>query len=217
MIALVIGSTGSTGTELVQQLLKDTAFIEVRSFAQRDLEFSNPKLKQHKVDFEHPNDWKNLVQGDVAFSCLGSTLKDAGSKKVQWKIDYDYQYNFAKIASENGIRHFVLVSAFNANSKSFFFYSKMKGQLEEAIKQLPFKALTYFKPGLLERKNTNRMGEIIGLKIIKSFNSLGLLKKQKPLTTENLAKAMIAMAKREPLGFTEVLLEKIEPTSKETR
>ena len=87
MIALIIGATGATGKDLVTQLLKDADFKEVHVFVRKALKLEDPKLKVHVVDFEHPEDWKNLVKGDVAFSCLGTTLKAAGSKGAKEKGD----------------------------------------------------------------------------------------------------------------------------------
>ena len=80
MKALVIGATGATGRDLVNQLLTDKDYDEVNVFVRRPLTVESPKLKTHIVDFEKPEEWKDLVDGDVAFSCLGTTLKDAGSK-----------------------------------------------------------------------------------------------------------------------------------------
>ena len=93
MKALIIGATGATGKDLVNKLLHDNDFEEVHAFVRRPLEIESDKLKSHVVDFENPDSWKDLVKGDVAFSCLGTTLKDAGSKDAQRKVDFDYQYN----------------------------------------------------------------------------------------------------------------------------
>ncbi len=90
---------------------------------------------------------------------------------------------------------YILVSAYGANPKSKIFYSKMKGELEEAVKQLHFNKITIFKPGMLERKNSERTGEVLGSRIIKFANKLGLLESQKPLPTDILAKAMINSSK----------------------
>ena len=79
MKALVIGATGATGKDLVNKLLQDKDYEEVDIFVRKPLDIENPKLKTHLVDFENPDSWKNLVNGDVAFSCLGTTLKAAGS------------------------------------------------------------------------------------------------------------------------------------------
>lgn len=196
MKALVIGATGATGKDLVKQLCQDSDFDEIDIFVRRRSDFHNEKVKAHLVDFDHPEEWKHLVKGDVAFSCLGTTLKSAGSKENQKVIDYDYQFNFAKAAKENKVEDYILVSAYGASPDSKIFYSRIKGELEEAVKNLKFEKTTIFKPGMLERKNTDRNGEVFGLKIIKFLNKFGLFKSQKPLPTEVLAKAMIVASKR---------------------
>jgi uncharacterized protein YbjT (DUF2867 family) len=209
MKALVIGATGATGKDLVDQLSQDPEFDQIDIFVRRRSDFHNEKIKAHIVDFDRPEEWKHLVIGDVAFACLGTTLKTAGSKDNQWKIDYDYQYNFAKAAKENEVGDFVLVSAYGANPSSNIFYSRMKGELEEAIKNLKFEKLTIFKPGMLERKNSDRNGEVFGLKALKFINKLGLFTSQQPLPTEILAKAMINASKIKSNSFSEISLHSI--------
>ena len=90
LTGLVIGATGATGTELVAQLIEDNHFNSVVVFSRRSLSISHPKLTCHIVDFENPQSWAHLVQGDVLFSALATTLKQAGSQKEQYKIDYTY-------------------------------------------------------------------------------------------------------------------------------
>lgn len=209
MIALIIGATGATGKDLVHQLLQDTKFKEIHVFVRKALNINDPKLKVHVVDFEKPADWNNLVQGDVAFSCLGTTLKAAGSKEAQKKVDVDYQYNFAKSARENGVENFILVSAYGADRDSAIFYSKIKGELEQKIKDLHFNKVTIFQPGMLERKSSDRFSEVAGAKVIKFINKLGLLKSQKPLPTEVLAQAMINASKIKSDGYSKIKLGNI--------
>lgn len=209
MKALVIGATGATGKDLVNQLCQDSDFDEIDIFVRRRSDFHHEKVKAHLVDFDHPEEWKHLVKGDVAFSCLGTTLKSAGSKENQKVIDYDYQFNFAKAAKENNVQDYILVSAYGASPDSKIFYSRIKGELEEAVKNLKFEKTTIFKPGMLERKNTDRNGEVFGLKIIKFLNKLGIFKSQKPLPTSVLAKAMIVASKIKSNSFSEIKLHSI--------
>lgn len=191
MKALLVGATGATGEELLQLLLKDNDYQEVAVFVRREIALKQDKLKVHIIDFDKPESWKSLVKGDVLFSCLGTTLKTAGSKEAQWEIDYGYQYEFAKIAQENNVGNYVLISSSNASADSFFFYSKMKGKLEDAVKALNFSKLIIFRPPILEREGSERKMEVLGVKVIRFFNTLGILKSQKPMHTEVLAKAMI--------------------------
>lgn len=216
MKALVIGATGATGKDLVKQLLNDKEFEEIDIFVRKPVDIQNDKLNVHVVDFEKPEEWKDKVKGDIAFSCLGTTLKDAGSKEAQRKVDFDYQYEFAKAAKENDVEDYVLVSAYGANPKSKIFYSKMKGELEEAVKQLHFNKITIFKPGMLERKDSERTGEVLGSRIIKFANKLGLLESQKPLPTDVLAKAMINSSKIKSNGYSSIKLGNIFCFAKKT-
>ena len=209
MKALVIGATGATGRDLVNQLLTDKDYDEVNVFVRRPLTVESPKLKTHIVDFEKPEEWKDLVNGDVAFSCLGTTLKAAGSKEAQRKVDYDYQYNFAKAAKENEVEDYILVSSYGANPKSKIFYSRMKGELEQSIKALHFNKLMIFQPGMLDRKDSERTGEVLGGKIIKFANKFGVLTQQKPLPTAVLAKAMINSSKIKSYGYSKIKLGSI--------
>ncbi|GAB3424784.1 NAD(P)H-binding protein [Niabella aquatica] len=209
MIALVIGATGATGKDLVHQLLENKSFEEVHIFVRKHFEQLHQKLKIHVIDFERPQDWEHLVKGTVAFSCMGTTLKAAGSKAAQRKVDYDYQYNFAKAASENKVDDYVLISAYGADAGSAIFYNKLKGELENAVKKLRFKRIVILRPGLLERKNTRRFGEALSGKILKMVTSLGLFKRFKPLPTSVLAKAMINALHLQPDGITAIRLNEI--------
>lgn len=209
MKALVIGATGATGKDLVNKLIQDKDFEEIHVFVRRETPSESKKVITHVVDFEKPEEWKNLVNGDVAFSCLGTTLKNAGSKEAQRKVDFDYQYQFAKSARENNVEDYVLVSSYGANPNSKIFYSKMKGELEEEVKNLHFNKITIFQPGMLERKNTDRTGEVLGARIIKIANKLGCLESQKPLPTDILAQAMINSSKIKSYGYSKIKLGSI--------
>ena len=190
--ALVIGATGATGQEIVSQLLEDDDFDSVSIFVRKDPNISHSKLKTNVIDFSKPEEYKELIKGDVLFSCLGTTLRTAGSKEKQYLVDYTYQYEFAKIASDNGVPIYSLVSSTGANENSPIFYPKIKGKLEEVIKKLSFKTIQIFQPPtLIRQKNLMRTGEKIGIKIFGLLNSFGILKSQKPLPVSTLAKVMV--------------------------
>ncbi|MDG1689497.1 MAG: NAD(P)H-binding protein [Flavobacteriales bacterium] len=194
--ALVIGATGATGRELVNKLLLDDDFSQVSIFVRTAPNINHEKLKIHVIDFNEIENYKNLVKGDILFSALGTTKKDAGGKDQQYEIDYTYQYEFAKIAADNGVVNYSLVSSVGANAKSSFFYPKIKGALEEAVKKLNFKKIDIFQPPMLIRQpDLMREGEKSGIKILKRLNKIGILKSQKPLAVEALAEKMLKIAK----------------------
>lgn len=190
MQAIVIGATGATGKHLVDELLKEPAYSKVIIFVRKNTEKHHPKLEEHVIDFSKIDDYKDLIKGDVLFSCLGTTLKIAGSKDNQWKVDYEIPLAFATIARENGVNACVLLSAAGASAKSNIFYNRMKGELEDAIESLKFDQYIIFRPGILERENSDRTVEIIGVKLIKFLNKAGILKKQQPLPTSVLAEKL---------------------------
>src|SRR5690554_403123 len=192
MKAIIIGGTGATGKELVAQLMEDQRFEAVTVLVRRPYFEAHPKLTEIIVDFEKLNDYQHEITGDVAFSTLGTTLKDAGSKDAQWRVDHDYQLEFAKIAKANGVESFVLLSAFGADVNSSFFYNKMKGTLEENMQKLNFPQLAVLHPGGIDRPDSTRTGEKVMMKALKAFNAIGIFKAYAPISTQRLAKAMIA-------------------------
>lgn len=191
MKAIVIGGSGATGKFLVDKFLTNEQFTEITVLLRRKTFNDHPKLNQVIVDFEKLNEWKGLINGDVAFSCMGTTLKAAGSKDAQWKVDYGYQYEFAKIARENSIPVFVLLSSQNADVHSKIFYSRMKGQLERDVKVLDFDRLIILQPGILLRPDSDRTMETGAINIILAFNKIGLLRKYSPTHVNTVAGAMI--------------------------
>jgi len=190
--ALVIGATGLVGNELVHQLLADDRFGAVLVFVRRSMGISHSKLQEFIINFDEPQSWNHLVKGDVLFSALGTTLKKAGSKEAQYKIDHDYQYNFAQASAQNQVPVYVLVSSAMASVSSRIFYTRMKGELERDIQSLPFQAIHIMQPGMLQgNRKENRPGEKIGLYVIRLLNKMGIALKQKPIPAGLVAKAMI--------------------------
>ena len=195
MKALVIGATGATGKDLVNLLLEDASFERVDVFVRREVEASSPRLKVHVVDFDHIGDWAHLLTGDVLFSCLGTTIRAAKSREAQWKVDFTYQLESAREARRNGVPRYVLVSSIGANPKSGVFYTKMKGRLDEEVVKLGFSGCFILRPPSLVRKDSDRFGEKVSVAVLKGLNRIGLLRSLRPMDTEELAAAMVALAK----------------------
>jgi len=191
LTANVIGATGLVGKQLVQQLLENQSFEIVRIFVRRDSGIQHPKLDQQIIDFKDETTWAKKLTGDVLFSALGTTLKQAGSKEKEYKVDFTFNLNFATKAKENGIENYVLISSIGANAKSRIFYTRMKGELDEAVKKLNFKNLAILRPSSLtgERKE-KRPAEIISIPVL-NFLTRFMLKKYRPIKDETVAQAMI--------------------------
>ena len=194
--ALVIGATGATGRELVKLLLNDNEVEKVTIFVRNAPVVEHKKLTIHTIDFNEVQNHKDLIKGDVLFSALGTTKKEAGGKKEQYLVDYTFQYEFAKLAAENGVENYSIVSSTGANANSSFFYLKIKGALEKAVKKLQFKKIDIFQPPMLIRQpDLMRSGEKSGIKGLNFFNKMGILKSHRPLEVNKLADKMVKTAK----------------------
>ena len=191
MKAIVIGATGAVGKELVRALLDDARYTEVAVFVRRDPGITHPKLTAHVINFEQPDTWRALVTGDVLFSALGTSLKQAGSKEAQRRIDYDYQYMFAEAAHANGVPHLVLLSSLGADSRSSIFYLRLKGELDDAVQRLGFDTVHIVRPPSLIRPEAKRLGETAVVKILQGLNAVGIAKNLAPMSVDTVARCMM--------------------------
>lgn len=191
MKAIVIGATGAVGKELVRALLDDARYTEVAVFVRRDPGVTHPKLTAHIINFEQPDTWRALVTGDVLFSALGTSLKQAGSKEAQRRIDYDYQYMFAEAAHANGVPHLVLLSSLGADSRSSIFYLRLKGELDDAVQRLGFDTVHIVRPPSLIRPEAKRLGETAVVKILQGLNAVGIAKNLAPMSVDTVARCMM--------------------------
>lgn len=190
MKAIVIGATGAVGKDLVEELLSRREYEKIITFTRRPLDIKSEKIESYIIDFDRPSDWAHLVKGDVLFSALGTSLKQAGSKEAQYRIDHDYQLSFAKAARENGVPHVVLVSSLGANRSSSIFYLKLKGLIERDVESLQFPQLSILRPPSLIRKHAKRPAETVSVKLFQLANALGLFKTMAPVPTEAVARKM---------------------------
>ena len=194
--AIVIGATGLVGSFITLNLLDDNRYEKVKVFVRNSLEIKHRKFEEYLVDFDKLDLWKVNLIGDELYSALGTTLKKAGSKEAQYKVDFNYQYEIAKFASQNGVKKYLLVSSMGANYKSGNFYLRMKGKLDESVEQLDFNQVMIFRPSILAGKRSEqRILESFGIKIAGTITKIiPALKKYHPIKAEQVAKAMIMLA-----------------------
>jgi oxidoreductase len=182
--AIVVGGTGAIGKELIKELSENENFAKVTTLVRRKPETEqNDKVESVVVDFENLDEYKDAFKDkDVAFCCLGTTRKDAGSDAAFKKVDYTYVTNFAQLAKDNGVNDFHLVSSVGASKNSWFLYPRTKGESEDYITKLNFATLTIYRPGLLDRGDSARKVEKFASYFMKTM----------PVNTH--AKAMIIRA-----------------------
>lgn len=156
------------------------------------------RIKEHIIDFENPKAWEGLVKEDVLFSALGTSRKQAGSKDAQWRVDYDYQYEFARAARRNGVRELVLVSSLGADAKSSYFYMSMKGKLEKAMQQLEFPSLVIMQPPALNKKKDKENNGTATCGIASAVQPVWGFRNWNPMKTEVVAAAMECAGEEQP-------------------
>ncbi|MCU0339458.1 MAG: oxidoreductase, partial [Spirosomaceae bacterium] len=157
----------------------------------KELGIQHPKLQSIVADFDRL-DAADIVADDV-FCCLGTTMKKAGSKEAFYKVDFTYPHEIAKKALANGAKRFAIVTAMGADSKSLFYYNRVKGDIEQSLRKLDFKTLLIFRPSLLlGERNESRLGEKIGESLAKAFRFLTPAKYQ-AIEADKVARAMVAI------------------------
>ena len=211
--ALIAGSTGLVGNELLQYLLNGKEYDKVIAIVRRPLEKKHPKLDEKIVDFDKLEEYKESFVVDDVFCCLGTTIKKAKTKEAMWKIDVDYPVAIAKLASSQGAKKFLLVSSMNADPNSPIFYSKMKGKLEEEIIQIPYESTSIFRPSLLlGNRQEYRLGERAAAAIFSKvpFLFAGPFKKYKAIEGKTVASAMYRAAQVNRPGVTIYPSEEIQ-------
>lgn len=190
--ALLLGATGLVGGHLLKQLLENPNYEQVVALVRRPLEVQHPKLRQEILNFDHPDASK--IKGDDLFCALGTTLAKAGSKEAQYRIDCIYPFEIGKIAWQNGVRQYLLVSSVGADTKSSNFYLRTKGELEEKIQELGFEHFVAARPSfLLGERQEFRLGEKVGIVLAQIFAFL-IPRRYRGVEAEKVAQALIAKA-----------------------
>lgn len=201
--ALVIGATGLIGRNLVFEILKTENYTELIVLTRRDLVIKHPKLQQHIIDFDELESFAHLMQVDDVFCCMGSTQSKTPDVNLYRKIDYTYPLQVAVLAKERGARQFHLVSSMGANSNSTIFYSRLKGEIEMAIRELNYESYFIYRPSLLlGSRNESRPLETISQYLMRVLNILfvGPLKKIKAIPGSTVSKAMLKKALQNQKG-----------------
>lgn len=192
--ALIVGASGLIGKHLTKKLLVSNYYEKVRVIVRKPLNIIHSKLEQIVMDFDNLDASKILA--DDVFCCLGTTMKQAGSKDAFYKVDFTYPLNFAKAGLANGAKQFLFVSSMGADEKSMVYYSRVKGEIEKALSDLQYPTLIILRPSMLEGERENpRMGEKIGNVVMNFFAPL-IPDNYKVISGEKVAQAMLELAQR---------------------
>lgn len=196
--AVIIGATGVVGRVILNEILSGEYYDRIYILGRSSISKlpDEERLTKIIIDFENIDFDMDILENADVFASLGTTLKIAGSKENQRKIDLDYTVNFAKLC-EGKIRSFNVVSAMGANSKSKSFYTSLKGELEDKLKEMNIGVLRIFRPSLLiSKREDKRILEEVFFKISPILKVLlkGKLKKYSPIEASLLGKEIVRFA-----------------------
>lgn len=199
-IAAVAGATGLVGSECVRVLLERAAFESVIALVRRPTGITHPRFTQLIIDYRHVE----LPPVTDVFCALGTTIRKAGTQTAFREVDYEYPRRLAEQSVRSGVRRFAMVSSIGANPQSANFYLRVKGELEQAVRELPIESIHIFRPSLLlgdraERRPQERMAMAIAP--LFSFALLGPLQRYHPIRAADLAAAMVATLEEGSPGF----------------
>lgn len=199
-VALLAGSTGLIGKQLLQLLLQDPEYHRVIALSRKPLDVTHSKLENIVTDLNDLEEIRPRLKADNVFCCLGTTMKVARTKEAFYKVDFTYPFQLAQLSHELGARQYLLVSALGADKHSAIYYNKVKGEVEEAIGKIGFSSYHIFRPSLLlGPREENRSAEEAAKVFYRIFGFL-IPEKYKAIDSFKVAKAMVRFAREEQQG-----------------
>lgn len=192
--ALLLGSTGLIGSEVLSCLLINNKYKKVYAITREKIPYTHPRLIQIIGDYETSIKQIENIQVDHFYSCIGSTKKKTPNRAAYYKIDLEYPITVATHLKKNGCTSMAIVSSIGANINSKNFYLKLKGDIEKASIALNFESTIILRPSLLlgarkEKRFFERLAKIMS-PILNTF-LLGNLKNYRSIKGSTVAKAMV--------------------------
>lgn len=202
--AIILGATGAVGSQLLERLLQDPEYSKIKLFARGENTHTAAKIDYHKIDVLELDHYATAFTGDVVFCCIGTTKAKTPDTTQYRKIDFGIPVTAARLSKENGIPVFIVISALGANSKSSTFYTKTKGEMQDAVLELALPKTHILQPSLIVSKRAdNRILEKIATGFMALLNPLlvGSARKYRSITAEKIAITMQWLATHDYATF----------------
>jgi len=195
--ALILGSTGLTGSILLNELLNSGLYSEVEIWVRKSTGITHPNVTEIIVDFE--SDLPVMSNISDVYCCIGTTIKKAGTKEKFRAIDHDLVVRCAKIASDSGVRSFAVMSSIGANKNSSNNYLKVKGEMEFAVSNFKIPSVIIMRPSIIlgDRKEVRMFekGGKVFMRLLKPF-LIGKIRKYRAIHAQTIAKSMILLTQQ---------------------
>ena len=199
--AILLGATGLTGRLLLTRLVADDSYVSIKLFSRRASGNKSPKIKEFIGDTLQLESFKNDFTADEVFCCIGTTSAKTKDRTVYKAIDFGIPFTASKLAKDNNIPTFLVISSMGANTKSNIFYSRTKGEMEQAVLSQNIPNTYILRPSLIMgERDQRRIGERVGAVLLKltSVFLVGRLKKYRAIEADCIASAMIHLATSKP-------------------
>ncbi|MGW8315980.1 MAG: NAD(P)H-binding protein [Bacteroidales bacterium] len=201
--AAIIGATGLIGGQLVALLQDDPMYDKIHLVVRRPVHLDHPKFRVKEIDFEDHGAFKAAIEGiDVVYCAVGTTTRKVkGDRQAYRKVDVDIPLNAARFCEEGGGQQFLVVSSIGANSKSNTFYLRLKGEVEEQLKEMAIPSVSVFRPSLLlGRREEHRFSERISQQVMGPLAFM-VPSRYRPIQARDVARAMVSASRHPVPGF----------------
>ena len=191
---MIAGATGLVGGFLLRELLDSGLFEKVIIIGRNSVGYTHPKLVERLVIFNNLERSDSVFKVDAVFCCLGTTLREAGSREKFRLVDFEYCHRIASLAREQSVPEFHILSSLGADPESSFYYSKVKGEIEQAVRQLGFRRMFIYRLSLLlGRRARVRPLEALATVLAGAMSPFLIrgLRKYRPVRAEAVARAML--------------------------
>lgn len=196
--AIILGATGLTGNLLLSQLIDDERYGQIKIFVRHTTGLKHPKITEYLMDVLKLEQYSAEFTADEVYCCIGTTKAKTPDETLYRAIDYGIPVQAAKLAKLNQIPFFAVISSMGADPKSRIFYSRTKGEMENEVLAQNIPRTYLLRPSIIlgQRKNDNRTGESITIKIFKLLEKMmvGKLKNYRPIHAETIVRGMIYLA-----------------------
>jgi uncharacterized protein YbjT (DUF2867 family) len=199
--AIILGATGLTGSLLLERLITDESYSTIKLFSRRTSGNPSPKIREYMGDILQLERFRNDFTADVVYCCVGTTSAKTKDRTSYKAIDFGIPVAAAKLAKENGVPTFLVISTMGADKRSKIFYSRTKGEMEQVVLDQKIPNTYIIRPSLiLGDRHERRMAETAGAFIMKLAGALlvGKLKKYRAIDADRIAAAMITLAESKP-------------------
>lgn len=199
--ALLLGASGLTGSLILEALIQDDRYDKIKLFSRKSVNPTNPKVEEFLGDLLNLDAFSEVFTGDEIYCCIGTTKKKTPNQAMYRNIDFGIPTRAARLAKDNNIDTFSVVSALGANEKSPIFYNKTKGEMEQAVLKEAIPNTYILRPSMIGgNRAEHRAGEGFLIKAFHFINPLliGGLKKYRLIEAASIAKAMIHLSNEKP-------------------